>query len=154
MPAQSASALLALVEGVVLLGFAAFYVWEILAGGTDDVTRAATSGGLILLFGVFLLTIARGWARARDWPRTPTLLWNALLLPVAWSLHESGQTLLAVALGLVAVASIGAALLAPTRAPVSRADMDGTDEMDGPDGADPSEPPEPRSGPGRSGPVS
>lgn len=146
MPAQSASALLALVEALVLVGFAAFYLWEILAGGTDDVTRAATSGGLILLFGVFLLAIARGWARARDWPRTPTLLWNALLLPVAWSLHQSGQTLLALALGLGAVASIGAALLAPTRAPVSRADLDGTDGMDATDGAGR---PEPGSGPGR-----
>ncbi|GAA2034885.1 hypothetical protein GCM10009740_26970 [Terrabacter terrae] len=107
--------LLTLLEALVVLGFAVFYAYEMVTGATDDLTRAATSGVLILIFGLGLLVLARGWSRAADWPRTPTLLWNALLLPVAWSLHESGRTPVALAVGAVAVASIVAALAAPGR---------------------------------------
>jgi len=110
-----AAGLLTLLEALVVLGFAVFYVYEMVTGATDDLTRAATSGVLILVFGLGLLVLARGWSRAADWPRTPTLLWNALLLPVAWSLHESGRTPVALAVGAVAVASIVAALAAPGR---------------------------------------
>jgi hypothetical protein len=110
-----AAGLLTLLEALVVLGFAVFYVYEMVTGATDDLTRAATSGALILVFGIGLLALVRGWARAADWPRTPTLLWNALLLPVAWSLHESGRTPVALALAAVAVASLVAALSAPGR---------------------------------------
>lgn len=110
-----AAGLLTLVEAVAVLGFALFYVYEMVTGATDDLARAATSGVLILVFGLGLLALARGWARAADWPRTPTVLWNALLLPVAWSLHESDRTPLALAVGVIAVASIAAAVSAPGR---------------------------------------
>jgi len=110
-----AAGLLTLLEALAILGFAGFYVYEMVTGATDDVTRAATSGALILVFGLGLLALARGWARAADWPRTPTVLWNALLLPVAWSLHQSDRTPVALAVGLVAVASIVAAVSAPGR---------------------------------------
>ena len=110
-----AAGLLTLLEALTVLGFAGFYVYEMVTGATDDVTRAATSGALILVFGLGLLVLARGWARAADWPRTPTVLWNALLLPVAWSLHESDRTPVALAVGLVALASIAAAVSAPGR---------------------------------------
>lgn len=99
----------------MVLGFAGFYVYEMVTGATDDLTRAATSGVLILVFGVALLVLARGWARASDWARTPTVLWNALLLPVAWSLHESDRTPVALGVAAVALASIVAALAAPGR---------------------------------------
>ena len=122
-----AAGLLTLLEALAVLGFAGFYVYEMVTGATDDVTRAATSGALILVFGLGLLALARGWGRAADWPRTPTVLWNALLLPVAWSLHESDRTLLALAVGLVAVASIVAAVSAPGR----RADGDTDGDPDG-----------------------
>jgi hypothetical protein len=110
-----AAGLLTLLEALVVLGFAVFYAYEMVTGATDDLTRAATSGVLILVFGLGLLALARGWSRAADWARTPTLLWNVLLLPVAWSLHESDRTPVALAVGVVAVASIAAALAAPGR---------------------------------------
>ena len=127
-----AAGLLTLVEAVAVLGFALFYVYEMVTGATDDLARAATSGVLILVFGLGLLALARGWARAADWPRTPTVLWNALLLPVAWSLHESDRTPLALAVGVLAVASIAAAVSAPGR----RADGDGGGDGDARDGGD------------------
>ncbi|MFC7596355.1 hypothetical protein ACFQU3_13635 [Terrabacter sp. GCM10028922] len=118
-----AAGLLTLLEALVLLGFAVFYAYEMVTGATEHLTVAATSGALILVFGIGLLALARGWARAADWPRTPTLLWNALLLPVAWSLQESGRTTIALAVAAVAAASIVAALSAPGRR--DEADPDG-----------------------------
>lgn len=125
-----AAGLLTLVEAVAVLGFAGFYVYEMVTGATDDLTRAATSGALILVFGVGLLALARGWAHAADWPRTPTVLWNALLLPVAWSLHEAGRTPVALAVAVVAVASIGAAVSAPGRRDGNGENADGNGDAD------------------------
>ncbi|GAA1967729.1 hypothetical protein GCM10009817_04540 [Terrabacter lapilli] len=110
-----AAGLLTLLEALVVLGFALFYAYEMVTGATDDLTRAATSGLLILVFGLGLLALARGWSRAADWARTPTLLWNVLLLPVAWSLHQSDRTPVGLAVAVVALASIVAALAAPAR---------------------------------------
>jgi hypothetical protein len=128
--------LLTLVEAVAVLGFALFYVYEMVTGATDDLTRAATSGVLILVFGLGLLALARGWARAADWPRTPTVLWNALLLPVAWSLHESDRTPVALAVALVAVASIAAAVSSPGRRAAGDGDGDGAGDRGGDGGRD------------------
>lgn len=118
------SAALAAIEGVVLLGFAGFFGYEIASGATDDATRGLTSGVLILVFALFLLAMARGWARLADWPRTPTLLWNLLLLPVAWSLFQSGRTLVALGVAAVAMASVVAALGARPNDPIRRDDPD------------------------------
>ncbi|GAB3877107.1 hypothetical protein GCM10028802_16480 [Terrabacter terrigena] len=119
--------MLTLVEALVVLGFAGFYVYEMVTGATDDLTRAATSGALILVFGLALLALARAWTGASQWARTPTVLWNVLLLPVAWSLHESDRDPVALAVAALAVASIVAALSAPGR----RDDADGTGGADG-----------------------
>jgi hypothetical protein len=106
-----------LVEALVLIGFFAFYVYEMAVGATDDLGRAATSAALILVFGILLLVLAAAWRKGAEWARTPTLLWNALLLPVAWSLHESDRTPLAVAVGMLALVALGAALASPPRQP-------------------------------------
>lgn len=115
-PAHRIAGALSLLEGLVLLGFVVFYVVEMVSGATDDLTRASVSAVLILVFAVALLALARGWFRADDWPKTPTVLWNALLLPVAWSLREGDRGQIALAVGAVALASIAAAVAAP-RAP-------------------------------------
>ena len=100
------------VEGLTLLGFAAFYGYEIALGQSDSVARAVMSLLLILLGGIALLLLARGWSTASSWPRTPTVVWNALLLPVAWSLHQSGRSAIGVLLAAVALGSIAAAVTA------------------------------------------
>ncbi|GAA6524569.1 hypothetical protein [Intrasporangium sp. DVR] len=115
--AAVAAALLTLVEALLLLLLAGFYGYEIGIGAADSLTTAVTSGALILVFAVGLLLVARGWARGESWPRTPTLVWNALLLPVAWSLRESEQTALAIGLAALALASLVAALATPARHP-------------------------------------
>jgi MFS family permease len=115
-PAHRIAGALTLIEGLVLVGFVVFYVVEMVSGATDDLSRAAVSAVLILIFAIALLALARAWFRADEWPKTPTVLWNVLLLPVAWSLREGDRTALALAVGVVAAASIVAAAASP-RAP-------------------------------------
>lgn len=113
--ARLVAALVTLAEALVLLGLVAFYVYEISVGASESVTSATMSAVLILVFAVLLLVLTSAWRRAADWARTPTLLWNALLLPVAWSLHESGRTLVAVGVAVLAVVGVAAALASPPR---------------------------------------
>ncbi|WP_323096730.1 hypothetical protein [Intrasporangium sp. YIM S08009] len=124
---QRLTGALTLLEALVVVGFAGFFAYEIATGATSTVTTAVMSGLLILVFGVGLGLLARGWFRGRDWPRTPTLLWNALLLPVAWSLHDAGRTPVALGVAAVALVSIGAALATPMR---RDADADHADDED------------------------
>ena len=112
-PAHRITGGLTLLEGLALVSFVVFYVVEMVSGATDDLSRAAVSAVLILVFAIALLALARAWFRADDWPKTPTVLWNVLLLPVAWSLREGDRGALALAVGVVAAASIVAAAAAP-----------------------------------------
>ena len=97
------------IEGLALLGFCAFYLYELVLGEGDDATRVVMSIALMAMVAVALLVMARAWLRGLAWPRTPTILWNLLLLPVAWSMKDAGFWG-AWPLGLVAVVGILAAL--------------------------------------------
>ena len=125
---QRLAGALTLLEALVVVGFAVFFAYEIATGATSTVATAVTSGLLILVFGVGLGLLARGWFRGRDWPRTPTLLWNALLLPVAWSLHDSDRMPVALGVAVVALVSIGAALATPMHRNAAEADRPDEDD--------------------------
>lgn len=117
-------AALCVLEGIVLLGFAGFYAYEIAIGESASVARAVMSMLLILIGGIALLLLARGWRTGESWPRTPTIVWNALLLPVAWSMLQADRTAVAMSLGLLAIMSVVAALRAAP-GPVAPADPEG-----------------------------
>ena len=68
---------------------------------------------LILVTAVLLGGVARGWLRTDGWVRTPTLVWDALLLPIAWGLVQGGQPSLGAVIGLVGLVGFGAALAVP-----------------------------------------
>ena len=119
--ARRRAAALCAVEGLVLAGLAAFYGYEIAIGESDSIARAVMSLLLILVGAAALLLMARGWAGGSTWPRTPTIVWNALLVPVAWSLLQSGRPL--IALG-VAVLAVGSVLSAVSASPGGRAAPD------------------------------
>ena len=110
------------VQALALVGFVVFYLWELTQGAADDVTRAVMSAVLIALFAVGIGALARGWLRGDNWPNTPTVVWNALLLPVGWSLVQSDHTLLGALVILVALVAIVAAVRADT---TSREDASG-----------------------------
>ena len=88
--ARPLAALVCRIQGVVLLGFCAFYLYELVIGEGDDAARVVMSIALMALTGVALLAMARAWRSGGTWPRTPTILWNLLMLPVAWSMHGGG----------------------------------------------------------------
>ncbi len=99
----------------MLLGFAVFYVYELARGGSADVARVVSSTLLIAVFGAALLVLGRTWLTGADWPRTPTLVWNVLLLPVAWGLYQGGQGATGTVVGASAVVGLGSALAAGRR---------------------------------------
>jgi hypothetical protein len=113
---QRVAAAVVAAEVGALVGFAVFYVYEIAVGATDDPLRAVMSVVLMLVVGAGLAAMVRGWLRGLTWPRTPTLVWNALLLPVAWGLVQGGRTPVALLVGAAALAGIAAALASPSEA--------------------------------------
>ncbi len=89
-------------------------VVPMLHGGLgEDGARVVMSVVLFLVLAAGLFTVARGLARGAAWARTPALVWNAVLLPIAWNLTEAGAygwaaLLCAVALvGLVGILAAG-----------------------------------------------
>ena len=99
---------------VVLLGFAGFYLVELVRGEGDSVGRVVVSIVLILVTAAGLGAMARAWLGADTWPRTPTLVWSVLLLPVAWGLFQGHQGLVGAFVGAGAVAGSAAALATPS----------------------------------------
>lgn len=122
--ARRVAALVMLAQALVLFAYFAFFVYEILQGAADGVVLAGTLSGLILVFAILSSALARGWLHGARWPRTPTILWNALLLPVAWSLHDAGHSPLGISVAAVALAGIVAAVLAG-----SAGSHDGSDDV-------------------------
>lgn len=112
------AALVCALEALTLLAFAVYFGWELVRGTSHDTTPAAMSA-LILVVAVGLGILTRSWLRGADWPNTPTVVWNVLLLPVAWSLLQAGRGLVGVAIGLVAVVGVVAAVRARTGQPSS-----------------------------------
>ncbi len=99
-------------QALALLGFAGFYLYELSIGEGSDATRVAMSAVVILLGAVGLAALARGWFSERGWPRTPTIVWHLLLLPVGVSLLQAGQVLLGWTVLVVALVTFLAALAA------------------------------------------
>lgn len=101
------------VHAVALVGLGVFYVWEVVRGEQDSVARAATSAVLIVVVALGLGLLARGWLRRASWARTPTMVWDALLLPVGWSLVQSGHPTIGVVVGGTALLGLVAAWQSP-----------------------------------------
>lgn len=90
-PLARVAAVITGLQALVLLGFVVFYLVELAAGASDNGARVVTSAILMLVFAAALGVLARFlWQRARQ-ARTPTIVWDVLLLPVGWSLAQSGH---------------------------------------------------------------
>ena len=110
--ARYAAAALCGAQGLVLLGFGGFSLYALGRSGAEDPTRVVMEVLLVALFAAGLVVLARAWRSGAGWPATPTLVWNVLLLPVAWGLVQGGRALLGLLLGVAAVAGVVSALLA------------------------------------------
>lgn len=101
------------VEALAAIGWAVFEVLRAGTGRTSTVGVAVALGALLVAFAGGLGLMALGWRRGAGWPKTPTVVWNLLLLPVAWSLLQ-GSVLAGAAVGLLALGGIAAAVATPT----------------------------------------
>lgn len=100
-------------EALAAIGWAVFEVLRAGTGRTSTVGVAVALGALLVAFAGGLGLMALGWRRGAGWPKTPTVVWNLLLLPVAWSLLQ-GSVLAGAAVGLLALGGIAAAVATPT----------------------------------------
>lgn len=91
---------------LAMLGFCAYYLIRLARHDVGDSTRVLMTVVLLLLFAGLLALLARGVAARRAWPRTPTVLWQVLLLPVAWGLFQSGRADIGSLVLLLSVAGI------------------------------------------------
>jgi NADH:ubiquinone oxidoreductase subunit K len=91
-------------EAVGLLAAAVFYVVELVVATEDDAVRALVSAGLALVAAVGLALVARGLRAGRRWARSPALVANLLVVPVAVGLLQGGRWYVGLPLLALAVA--------------------------------------------------
>lgn len=101
-------------HAVVLVGFGLYLVVAGVAGSPSDRTGAVGAGALSLLGGAGLVLVARGLLRRRRWARSPALVAEVIVLPVAWGLVQGGRGEIGVPL-LVTAAGCLVSLLAASR---------------------------------------
>ena len=106
------AALLA-VQTAVLLVLAGLLVVSGAIGGTGNAGRAITEGFTVLALAACSGFLAVGFERRRSAARTPSLLWNALVVIVGITLATSGAPVI----GVVAAAVGAATFLASLRVP-------------------------------------
>lgn len=102
-----------LLEALLLFVTAGMYGVELVAGEAFDANTASMSLVVSVIFALLLLAVGMSWLRGRAWPRTPTIVWNLLLLPAAWTLATTTGAWFGLGLAVVALTGVGAALLSP-----------------------------------------
>jgi energy-converting hydrogenase Eha subunit A len=119
------AASLVAIEGLLLLGYA---VLELASTSSDRVAVSLTTTLFFAGYGALLLACARAITRRQSWARSPIVLAQLIQLGLAWSFRGGDTTVVAVAIGVVAVLVL-VGLLSP-------ASVDALAERpdDGPDG--------------------
>lgn len=113
-PPAVAAAVVCLIEAALLVVTAVLYGLELLDDQADDANVASMSLVVCLIFAILLAVLAAAWRKGALWPRTPTLVWNVLLLPAAWTLATTNGIWVGLTLAVVALAGVVASLLAPS----------------------------------------
>jgi hypothetical protein len=108
---RAAAALVGL-QGLVGAGFAGYLVLNS-GAGAQGMAAILGEGGIFLLLGVALLAVAGGLFRGRFWARTPAIVVQLLLLPVAYSLLVPSSQILVGAITAVVVLATLLLLLSP-----------------------------------------
>lgn len=109
-----AAAVVAL-EGLVALGLGLYVAFETLTSTPDNLTTAIAESAFGLLIGAGLVWVAYGGLlRAERWGRSPGVLTQIFMLPVAVTLIQSDQPLIGVPLIVVALTGLVALLAPPT----------------------------------------
>ncbi|RNI23212.1 hypothetical protein EFY87_07190 [Flexivirga caeni] len=100
-------------QTVVLVVLAGSLVVTGVSGHTDDGGRALTEAATVLALAACSALLALGFWRGRSVARTPSLLWNALLVIVGITVATSGAPAIGVLVAVVGVISFAATLRVP-----------------------------------------
>ena len=109
-------AVIAALEGLVLLGYAGFDIVEGLRVGVQGPSAVSNVPGLLLQIVIFLvlgaagIAIAVGWWRGRRGARAPFVVAQLLALVVGVPLLQSGGSQSSIGLVIVVVAGVGIVL--------------------------------------------
>lgn len=106
-----------LIQAAALMAVAATYAAELLglAGlRADDPSVASMALVLTALFAVLIAVVGVHWWRGRRWVKTPTIVWNLLLLPASITLVQANGWLIGGPIALLAVIAILAAWGSPS----------------------------------------
>lgn len=91
-----ALALIAAIEGAVMIGYAVFDAVSAIAVGASGPQEVSNGPAIVLqivlfiVFGAAMLWVARGWWTVRSWARSPFLLAQLMVLLVGVPLAQSG----------------------------------------------------------------
>ena len=110
---RSAGALVGL-EGLTGIGFAGFLALNA-TSAAQGVGGVLGEAGLFLVIGAGVLALARGLVRGRFWARTPAIVVQLLMLPVAWSLLTGHQVPLGLLTGAVPLVTLALLMCPPAR---------------------------------------
>ncbi|MGI5287181.1 hypothetical protein ACQEVF_28130 [Nonomuraea polychroma] len=109
-----AAAVVAL-EGLIALGLGLFVAVEALTGNPGNMTTALAEAAFGVLIGAGLLWVAWGGLfKMERWGRSPGVLTQIFVMPVAVTLIQSDQPQLGIPLIVVALAGLVTLLLPPT----------------------------------------
>lgn len=125
-PARLTAAAATGVQAVGVAAAAGYYVVELARGRGAQPAGVVSSVALFVVVALALGVLTSGWLRGAGWPRTATIVWDLVLVPVVVALVQAGQVRLAAVLGAVVVVAVGSALAVPGR-------RDGAVDPTGPD---------------------
>lgn len=97
-------------EALVMVGFAVYYVVELILGEGEGLGSVLGSGAVIVLLAIGVGLLAWWWRTRPAWARTPTIVWNLLLVPVAISLLQNSAVIGGIAVAVLAAAGCLGAL--------------------------------------------
>jgi hypothetical protein len=107
-PRLTAAAVLAALEGLVLVAAGGYLSVQGLVGNAGDVSSAVTGGLTMIVLALLPLLAARGLFKLRRWSRGPAIITQIMALPVAWQLLQTDSIAIpgGIALAVVAVTSL------------------------------------------------
>lgn len=93
-------------EGLALVGYAAYFVIETVIGAASNTTSAVALTAVTALLGFGALLVGLGLYRCRRWSRAPAVATQVFALPVAVTFFQSGRADIGAPLAFVAVVAL------------------------------------------------
>lgn len=102
------------IEGITVLGLGGYAVVHTVIGAPVDVMSSIIVAVAGIAVGAGLLWVARGLHTAQRWSRTPGVVTQIFLIPIAVTFLQSGRPAMGVPLIVAALVALAALLAPPT----------------------------------------